>query len=95
MALERAEVLRIAGLARLALPDEAVAAYTQDLSAILDLVARMEAVDTASIEPMAHPRDAVQRLRADEVTESVERGRFLHLAPMSEAGLYLVPKVIE
>jgi aspartyl-tRNA(Asn)/glutamyl-tRNA(Gln) amidotransferase subunit C len=44
---------------------------------------------------MSHPRDVAQRLRADEVTEPDRRAPLLALAPQSEAGLYLVPKVIE
>ncbi len=44
---------------------------------------------------MAHPLDAVQRLRADEVTESDQREQFQRIAPATENGLYLVPKVIE
>ena len=61
----------------------------------LRLSGEMQAVDTAGVEPMSHPRDVAQRLRPDEVTETDRRARLLPLAPRSEAGLYLVPKVIE
>jgi aspartyl-tRNA(Asn)/glutamyl-tRNA(Gln) amidotransferase subunit C len=44
---------------------------------------------------MAHPMDQVQRLRADAVTEQDNREKFQAIAPQVEAGLYLVPKVIE
>ena len=44
---------------------------------------------------MAHPLDAQQRLRADVVTEHDQREHFQANAPQVEAGLYLVPKVIE
>ena len=44
---------------------------------------------------MAHPTDAVQRLREDVVTETDQRDRFQAIAPQVENGLYLVPKVIE
>ena len=55
----------------------------------------MADVDTAGIVPMAHPLDQVQRLRADVVTETNQREQFQAIAPQVEAGLYLVPKVIE
>ena len=55
----------------------------------------MNAVDTSGVTPMAHPLDAVQRLREDAVTESDQREHFQQVAPAVEAGLYLVPKVIE
>ncbi|APZ42031.1 Asp-tRNA(Asn)/Glu-tRNA(Gln) amidotransferase subunit GatC [Acidihalobacter ferrooxydans] len=95
MSLGSDEVVRIAHLARLALQPEAVDGYARDLSSILAFVEQLEAVDTQGVQPMAHPQDATQRLRADEVTETNQRERFQQLAPQAEAGLYRVPKVIE
>ncbi|AOV18019.1 asparaginyl/glutamyl-tRNA amidotransferase subunit C [Acidihalobacter aeolianus] len=95
MSLTSDEVGRIAHLARLALDTDAVEAYAQDLSSILDFVEQLEAAPTEGVEPMAHPQDATQRLRPDEVTEPDARERFQAIAPAVEAGLYLVPKVIE
>lgn len=95
MSLAPDEVRRIAHLARLALDADAVEAYAQDLSSILDFVEQLEAAPTDGVEPMAHPQDATQRLRPDEVTEPDARERFQAIAPAVEAGLYLVPKVIE
>lgn len=95
MSLAPDEVRRIAHLARLALDTDAVEAYAQDLSSILDFVEQLEAAPTDGVEPMAHPQDATQRLRPDEVTEPDARERFQAIAPAVEAGLYLVPKVIE
>jgi aspartyl-tRNA(Asn)/glutamyl-tRNA(Gln) amidotransferase subunit C len=69
--------------------------YLKDLSDILEFVAQMNAVDTEAVTPMAHPLDLPQRLRADEVTEENQRDLFQAIAPLTEAGLYLVPKVIE
>ncbi len=90
-----AEVAKIAHLARLAIREEEAPAYARNLSAILDLVEQMNTVDTTGIIPMAHPLDMAQRLRADEVSESSQRTCFQAIAPRVEAGLYLVPKVIE
>ncbi|MBL8258533.1 MAG: Asp-tRNA(Asn)/Glu-tRNA(Gln) amidotransferase subunit GatC [Candidatus Competibacteraceae bacterium] len=95
MSLGPAEVVKIAHLARLAIREQDVPAYARNLSAILELVAQMNAADTAGVAPMAHPLDMVQRLRADEVAEPDQRARFQAIAPRVEAGLYLVPKVIE
>lgn len=95
MSLGVAEVAKIAHLARLAIRAEDAPAYARNLSAILELVEQMNAVDTAGVAPMAHPLDMAQRLRPDEVTESNQRERFQAIAPRVEAGLYLVPKVIE
>ncbi len=95
MSLTRSDVENIAHLARLAIREEDIPEYTRNLSDILDFVARMDAVDTAGVAPMAHPLDATQRLRADEVSESDQREHFQQGAPQVEAGLYLVPKVIE
>ncbi len=95
MSLERSDVEKIAHLARLEVAESEVPEYARNLSNILDLVAQMDAVDTDGVVPMAHPLDAVQRLRTDEVTEINQRKAFQALAPAIENGLYLVPKVIE
>lgn len=95
MSLAPSEVNKIAHLARLAISAADIAVYTRNLSSILALVEQMNAVDTAGVEPMAHPLDVPQRLRADAVTETDQCERFQAIAPQTEAGLYLVPKVIE
>lgn len=95
MALTRREVDHIAHLARLALSDEEAGEYAGQLSRILELVDQLKQVDTQGVEPMAHPLDMAQRLRADEVTESDRRELYQRNAPQAERGLYLVPRVIE
>jgi aspartyl-tRNA(Asn)/glutamyl-tRNA(Gln) amidotransferase subunit C len=95
MALKRDDVERIAHLARLAIVDEAIPEYAQNLSKILDFVAQMNAVDTGHVTPMAHPLDVPQRLRPDVVTEPDQRELFQSIGPQVEDGCYLVPKVIE
>ncbi len=95
MSLTIEQVQRIAHLARLAL-DEGEAATTQGhLNGIFQLIEQMQAVDTSGIEPMAHAQDVVQRLRDDAVTEENRRAAYQAVAPEVEAGLFLVPKVIE
>lgn len=95
MSLDAQDVNKIAHLARLKIDAADVPEYASQLSAILDLVEQMDAVDTSNVDPMAHPLDAVQRLREDVVTEENQREEFQKIAPSTEAGLYLVPKVIE
>jgi aspartyl-tRNA(Asn)/glutamyl-tRNA(Gln) amidotransferase subunit C len=95
MSLGPEEVKKIAHLARLAISEDDVAAYARNLSSILDLVAQMNAVDTRGVQPLAHPLAMTQRLRPDEATEPDQRALFQSIAPQVEAGLYLVPKVIE
>jgi len=95
MALDSSEVEKIAHLARLAIRSEDIPEYAANLSNILALVEQMNAVDTSDVTPMAHPLDMPQRLRDDDVTEGDQRELFQAIAPQVDAGLYLVPKVIE
>ncbi len=95
MALERTEVEKIAHLARLGLNEAEIPQTTATLNNILGLIDAMQAVDTSGIEPLAHPLEATQRLRADVVTEQNQRDAYQAIAPAVENGLYLVPKVIE
>jgi aspartyl-tRNA(Asn)/glutamyl-tRNA(Gln) amidotransferase subunit C len=95
MSLDKTDVEKIAHLARLAIAEEDIPGYAQNLSNILDLVEQMNAVNTDDVTPMAHPLDAHQRLREDKVTETNQREHFQQVASAVENGLYLVPKVIE
>lgn len=95
MALDKAEVEKIAHLARLHISEADTEEVTTRITDILTLIDQMKTVDTESVEPLAHPLDMVQRLRADVVTEINTREQLQALAPESQDGLYLVPKVIE
>ncbi len=95
MTIDRDEIARIAHLARLEVSEEAVAETARELTNILEFVGRMNAVDTTGVTPMAHPLDASQRLREDQITETDRRHDFQACAPAVENGLYLVPKVVE
>ncbi|MDI9244914.1 Asp-tRNA(Asn)/Glu-tRNA(Gln) amidotransferase subunit GatC [Marinobacter sp. CHS3-4] len=95
MSISREDIGKVAVLARIRVDEEQVSALEKDLGNILDLVDQLGAADTDSVEPMAHPLNAVQKLRSDEVTETNERERFQAIAPATENGLYLVPRVIE
>jgi aspartyl-tRNA(Asn)/glutamyl-tRNA(Gln) amidotransferase subunit C len=95
MALERCDVEKIAHLARIGLNEADIASTTATLNNILGLIDQMQAVDTRGIEPLAHPLETSQRLRADQVTETNHRDAYQAIAPAVENGLYLVPQVIE
>ncbi|MDR1228906.1 MAG: Asp-tRNA(Asn)/Glu-tRNA(Gln) amidotransferase subunit GatC [Azoarcus sp.] len=95
MAHSNEEIERLARLARLALPGNTVDAMRIHLDSMFGIIAQMQAVDTTNIEPMSHPQELAARLRDDAVTETDRRAAFQAVAPQAEAGLYLVPKVIE
>jgi aspartyl-tRNA(Asn)/glutamyl-tRNA(Gln) amidotransferase subunit C len=94
--LTRRDVENIAHLARLQITEQELPAYVGSLSRILEFVEQLSDADTNGVEPMAHPlANQVQPLRDDTVTETSQRDRYQGNAPAVEAGLYLVPKVIE
>jgi aspartyl-tRNA(Asn)/glutamyl-tRNA(Gln) amidotransferase subunit C len=95
MSLNPEEVRRIARLARLEVSAEEADHTREQLNGILAFIEQLQAVDAAGVTPMAHAIDVVQRLREDRVTEPDRRDAFQAIAPETEAGLYLVPKVIE
>lgn len=96
MSLNRRDIENIAHLARLALTEEEIPIYVEGLSRILGLVGELERADTSHVEPMAHPLPGQrQRLRADIATETDQHGLYQENAPQVQAGLYLVPRVIE
>jgi aspartyl-tRNA(Asn)/glutamyl-tRNA(Gln) amidotransferase subunit C len=96
MSLNSRDIENIAQLARLALTVDEIPVYVEGLSRILELVAQLERADTSQVAPMAHPLPGQRaRLRADVVTETDHRELFQRNAPQAEAGLYLVPRVIE
>lgn len=95
MALEKSDVEKIAHLARLHIDATEAQEVASRISSILELIDQMQSVDTHDVAPLAHPFDAVQRLRPDLVTEKNEREYLQKIAPAVQDGLYLVPKVIE
>lgn len=95
MAVDRTDIAKLAKLARIQISDEAADEAAKSISDVLALVDQLQAVNTDGVLPMAHPLDAVQRLRPDVVTESNQRDAFQSIAPATAEGLYLVPQVIE
>lgn len=95
MSLSGDDLARVAKLARLGLTTEEKEATATQLNAILTLIDRMQSVNTDAIEPLAHPLELTQVLRADEITEQNQRDHYQSVAPHAEDGLYLVPRVVE
>ena len=95
MSLSLEQVRRIAQLARIEISDAEAESTLGHLNGIFSLIEKMQAVDTRGVEPMAHAQDLSQRLREDAVSESDRRAAYQAVAPETEAGLFLVPKVIE
>ncbi len=95
MPISTDDVRKVASLARLAMTEQEMHGAHAQLQNIFELIAEMQAVDTAGIEPMAHAQELSQRLREDAVSEGDQRELFQSVAPQVERGLYLVPQVIE
>lgn len=95
MALTLEDINKIAHLARLGLSDDEKTRYNDSLNNILGLIDELQAVNTAGIEPLAHSLDVTQPLRPDVVSEKNQRDAYQKIAPATQDGLYLVPKVIE
>ena len=95
MSITHAEVERVARLAKLDIEAADVENRARDLARILEMFDRLAEVDTEDVEPLAHPRAVMQRLRADVVTEEVDRTALQRGAPEVRDGMYVVPRVIE
>ena len=90
-----ADIDKLCQLAQLGLDDSVRERTHADLARMIEMIGTIAAIDTTGVAPLAHPLDAVQRLRPDAVTESVDRDAFQAIAPEARDGLYLVPRVIE
>jgi len=95
VSLQFEDIQKLGELARLRIEPDEVTDLVAKLSSILAFVDQLQAADTGSVEPMAHPLDQSQRLRPDQVTESDQHELYQQNALAVEDGLYLVPRVIE
>jgi aspartyl-tRNA(Asn)/glutamyl-tRNA(Gln) amidotransferase subunit C len=93
--VDRSDIAKLAELTRLQITDEHAGAVAESIGDVLSLIDQLQAVDTNGVKPMAHPLDAMQRLRADVVTEENQREALQTNAPAADAGYFLVPKVID
>lgn len=91
MAITRDEVLHVARLARLELTDEEAERFTEQLSAILEAVAKVSELDLSDVEPTAHPLDLVNVWGEDEPRQSLPVDEALANAPDRQDGFFKVP----
>lgn len=90
------EVVRnVAELAQLKVAAEDLETLSAGMKNILELASQMQTIDTSGVTPVSNPLDATQRLRVDEVTETDQHELYQSIAPETEDGLYLVPRVVE
>lgn len=95
MNIDHQVVKTVAELSQLKIDPADIESYAKGMAKVLSLAEQMQSVNTDGIKPMSNPLDATQRLRPDEVTEPNQREAFQAVAPETEAGLYLVPRVVE
>ena len=95
MALTGDVVEKLLRLSALSIDSDERSLLEGDLEKIVGLIDAMQSVDTEGVLPLAHPLEGTQPLRADAVTESVDRDRLQRSAPLARDGLYLVPRVVE
>jgi aspartyl-tRNA(Asn)/glutamyl-tRNA(Gln) amidotransferase subunit C len=94
MPISRAEVEKVAELARLSLSEDELDRMTGQLGEILGYIGLLSELDTENVEPMAHSLDLSNVLREDVVQPSLDREAALANAPQSDGECYLVPAVI-
>ncbi len=95
MSIDQEEIQKIAELARIRVADDQIGPLTDRIGEILAMADSLQSVDTDEVAPLSNPLDATQRLRDDTVTEENRRDAYQAIAPATEDGLYLVPKVID
>lgn len=93
--LNRQDLEHIANLAKLSLSKDELDTVGEKLNSVLDMIAKMDNIDTKTVEALSHPIEQPQPLREDQVTEQDQREAFQAIAPLAKHGLYLVPQVIE
>lgn len=95
MSVTEKDVAKAARLARLALSDEELKAYTPKLAGIMKWIEQLGEVNTDNVEPLANVVDIQLSLREDEVTDGNNPDAVLANAPETASGFYVVPKVVE
>ncbi len=93
--LEQQDLMQLAGLTQIRLSDDTATAHRQSLCNLIQLASQITEIDTGDSAPLINPLDMTQRLRADVVSEENRRELYQSIAPATEDGLYLVPKVLD
>ena len=95
MQIDKQLISRLELLARLQLSDEEREAVRQDLNQILEMVEKLQSIDTTDIEPLVYLNPDINQWRADEVRDQLPRERALRNAPQEDGSYFKVPKVID
>ena len=95
MLINRKEVEQIAVLAKLSVSEAEIDAIASSLDSVVEMINHINEVNTDNVKPMANPMDAIQRLRADVVTETSNKDKLLSMAGHADEDYYLVPTVVE
>ena len=93
--IDQTQVRKVAKLYRLELTDSEVEEFTGQLSAILDYVEKMNELDTAGVEPLAHCLPVSNILREDSARESLGTEKVLANAPQRNDEFFKVPKILD
>ncbi|WP_320666444.1 Asp-tRNA(Asn)/Glu-tRNA(Gln) amidotransferase subunit GatC [Prochlorococcus sp. MIT 1307] len=88
------DVLKVAKLARLEIPDDQIEIYTSQLEKILGYVAQLEEVETKDVSPTTRAVEVVNVVREDVVIESTIKEDLLDQAPQREGNFFRVPKIL-
>jgi len=84
----------VAKLARLDITDDELQMFTEQLAAVLDHAADIEALDTEGVPPTAHPLPIENVFRDDVPRPSLDRDEVLAMAPAAEEGRFRVPRIL-
>jgi aspartyl-tRNA(Asn)/glutamyl-tRNA(Gln) amidotransferase subunit C len=95
MTIDRADVRKVARLARIAVPDERLDGLAKELSGIMAWIEQLNEVDIEGVEAMTTPVKMALPMRKDEVTDGAIQAQVTANAPRAEDGFFVVPKVVE
>ena len=95
MSINKDQIKYLSLLSRMDIQESEINDVEEKLTKIIDFVDQLQSIDTDEIEPMAHPLNQSQRLRADKVVEENNRDKIQKNSKSIERGMYIVPKVIE
>lgn len=93
--LESQELVQLSRLTQISLNDSAASTHRQRLCALIQLGSSITSANTTNVEPLISPLEITQRLRADVISETDQRELYQSIAPATQDGLYLVPKVLD
>ena len=95
MKINKQDLKNISLLSKIKIDEDNSASLITDLESILNMVKKMEEIDTSSVETLSHPVTTTQTLREDELKDEIDREKLQKLTKEKNSGFYLTPRVIE